>query len=65
MTKFRGKAKPRELLTELRNQENLVTHQDRQQYKQILVQSNAHRVNYRHSGKIKRNKDLKYTRFIS
>jgi len=38
--------------------------QDKQAYKQILIQSNAHRVNYS-PGKIKANKGLKYRRFIS
>jgi len=54
-----------ELLTQSRPDKNLVIHQDRQAYKQILLQSNAHRVNYSPSGKIKANKGLKYTRFIS
>jgi hypothetical protein len=39
--------------------------QDKQAYKQILLQSNARRVNYTSSGKIKANKDFKYTRVIS
>ena len=34
-------------------------------HKQILLQSNAHRVNYSPTGKIKANKGIKYTRFIS
>ena len=42
-----------------------VTMQDRQTYKQILIHSNAHRVNYSPSGKIKERKSLKYRRFIS
>jgi len=54
-----------ELITQSRPDKNLVTHQDRHAYKQILLQSNAHRVNYSPSGKIKANRDLKYTRFIS
>ena len=54
-----------ELLTQSRPDTHLVTHQDKQAYKQILLQSNAHRVNYSPSGKIKANKGLKYTRFIS
>ena len=54
-----------ELLTQSRPDKNAVTFQDRQAYKQILLQSNAHRVNYSPSGKIKANKGLKYTRFIS
>jgi len=36
----------------------MVTHQDRQVYKQILLQSNVHRVNYSPSGKIKQRKVL-------
>jgi len=52
-----------ELLTQSRPDKNLVTHQDRQAYKQILLQSNTHRVNYSPSGKIKANKGLKYMRF--
>jgi len=39
--------------------------QDKQAYKQIKLQSNAHRVNYSTSGKINTNKGLNYTRFIS
>ena len=39
----------------------MVTLQDRQ----ILHQSNAHRVNYSPTGRIRANKGLKYTRFIS
>ena len=54
-----------ELLTQSRPDKHLVTHQDKQAYKQILLQSNAHRVKYSPSGKIKANKSLKYTRFIS
>ena len=54
-----------ELLTESRPDKNLVTNQDRQAYKQILLQSNAHRLNYRPSGKIKAKKVLKYMGFIS
>ena len=37
--------------------------QDKQAYKEILLQSNAGRVNYNPSGKIKENKSLKYKRF--
>ena len=54
-----------ELLTQSRPDKNVVTYQDRQAYKQILLQSNAHRVNYSPSGNIKANKGLKYTRIIS
>jgi len=54
-----------ELLTNSKPDKNAVTIQDRQTYKQILLQSNAHTVNYSPTGKIKANKGLKYTRFIS
>jgi len=54
-----------ELLTQLRTDKNFVTHQDRQSYKQILLQSNVHRANYSPSGKMKANKGLKYKRVIS
>ena len=54
-----------ELLTQSWPDKNVVTHQVSQAYKQILFQSNAHRVNYSSSGKIKANKGLKYKRFIS
>jgi len=42
----------------------VVTFQDKQTYKQIFLQSNAHGVNYSPTGKIKANKGIKYTRFI-
>ena len=51
-----------ELLTETRPDKNVITHQYRQEYRQIMVQSNVHRVNYSLSSKIKANKGLKYTR---
>ena len=54
-----------ELVTHSRPDKHLVTHQDIQTYKQILLQSNAHRVNYRPSGKIKANKGLKYILFAA
>jgi len=54
-----------ELLTKSKPDRNLASVQDKQAYKQILLQSNAHSVNYRSSGKIKANKGLKNTRFIS
>ena len=54
-----------ELLSKSKPDKNLVTLHDRQAYKRILLQSNAHRVNYSPSGKIKVNKGIKYTRFIS
>jgi len=52
-------------ITKSKPDRNLVSLQDKQAYKQILLQSNALRVNYSHSGKIKANKGLKYKRFIS
>jgi hypothetical protein len=42
-----------------------VTTQDQQAYKHILLQFNAHRVDYNSTGRIRANKDVKYTRFIS
>ena len=54
-----------ELLTKSKSDRILVSMQDNQAYKQILPQSNAHRVNYIPSAKIKANKGLKYTRFLS
>jgi hypothetical protein len=43
----------------------MFTLQDRQAYKQILIQSNAHRVHYSPRERIKANKGLKYTQFIT
>ena len=54
-----------ELLTKSKPDKYADTIQDRQAYKQILLQSNAHRVNYSPTGKIKVNKGLKYMLFIS
>ena len=54
-----------ELPTQSRPEINLVFNQHKKAYKQITLQSNAHRVKYSISGKIKANKCLKYTRFIS
>jgi len=54
-----------ELLTKSKSDKNAVTFQDRQGYKQILLQSNAHMVNYSPAGKIKANKCLKYRQFIT
>ena len=44
----RNKATPDlcELLTESQPDKNVVTRQDKQAYKQILLESNAHRINY-------------------
>ena len=63
--KYKAKQGLWELLTESQPNRNLVIMQNRQAYKQILLHSNAHRINYSLSGKIKVNKGLKYTRFIS
>ena len=54
-----------ELLTKSRPDNNAVTLQDKHAYKQILLQSNAHRVDFSPTGKIRANKGVKYTRFIS
>ena len=54
-----------ELLTKSKFDRNMVIVKDKQAYKQILLQCNAHRVNYSRSGKIIANRGLKYTRFIS
>ena len=54
-----------EWLTKANPDRNLVSMQDKRPYNQILIQSNAHRVNYSPSGKIKAIKVLKYTRVIS
>jgi hypothetical protein len=48
-----------ELLTKARPDINMVTPQDKQAYKQILIQNNAYRVNYNPTGKIKPNKGIK------
>jgi len=49
----------RELLTRSKPDKNVVTFQNRQAYKQIILQSNAHRVNYSPLGQIKVNRGLK------
>ena len=54
-----------ELLTKSSPDKNMVTLQDRQTYKQILTQSNAHRINYSPTGRITANKGIKYKQFIS
>jgi hypothetical protein len=54
-----------ELLTKSKPDKNSVTVQDRQAYKQTLLQSNAHRVNYSPTGRIRANNGHKYKRFIS
>jgi len=53
-----------ELLIQLRPHINVVTHQVRQAYKETLLQTNAHSVNYSPSGKKSMNV-LKYTRYVS
>jgi hypothetical protein len=54
-----------ELLTKARANMNMVTPQDKEAYKQILVQSNAHKVNYNPTGRIRANKGMNYRRIIS
>lgn len=54
-----------ELLSKSQPDKNLVTLQDKQAYKRILLQSNAHRVNYSPTGRIRANKGHKYTQIIS
>ena len=54
-----------ELLAMSQPDRTLVSMQDKQAYKQILLQSNALRVNYGPSGKTMANKGLKHTRFIT
>jgi hypothetical protein len=54
-----------ELLTKSKPDKKAVTFRDKQAYNQILLQSNPHIVNYSSTGKIKANKGIKYTRFIS
>jgi len=53
------------MLTKSKPDKNAVTIQDRQAYQQILLQCNAYRFNYSPTGKMKANKGLKHTRFIS
>jgi hypothetical protein len=62
---YKATQDPWELLTQSRPDKNLFIHQDWQSYKRIILQPNVHRVNYSPSGKIKTNKDLNSTRFIS
>jgi len=45
-----------ELLTKSKSDTYMVTFQDKEDYKQILLQSNAHRGNYISTGKIKAKK---------
>ena len=52
-------------LTKANPDKNVVNIQDRQAYKQILLQTNAHMVNYSPTAKITEIKGLIYTRFIS
>jgi hypothetical protein len=50
-----------EMLTKSRPNQNIITLQDGQAYKQILSQSNAHRDNYSPTGRIRAKKGFKYT----
>jgi hypothetical protein len=54
-----------ELLTKSKPNKSMVTPLDLEAYKQILLQSNAHRANYSPRGKIRANRGLKYTQFIA
>jgi hypothetical protein len=54
-----------ELLTKPRPDKNSITHRDKLAYKQVLLHSNEHKVNFNPTGKIKPNKGVKYTQFIS
>jgi hypothetical protein len=47
-----------ELLTKARPDINMVTIQDKDSYKQILIQSNAHKDNYNPTGRIRDNKGM-------
>ena len=53
-----------ELLSKCKPDRNFASVQDKESYKQILLQSNAHGVNYSTSGKIKANEGLKFMRFF-
>jgi hypothetical protein len=59
-TKYNGTQMLWELLTKSPPAKNIVTLQDRQAYKDILLQSNAHRVDYSPKGRIRANKGAKY-----
>jgi hypothetical protein len=52
------------LLTNSQPDNNTVTVQDRQAYKQTQLQSNTHTVCYRLAGNNRANRWVKYTRFI-
>ena len=54
-----------ELLTKSKPDKNTVIIQDKQAYKEIHFQSNAHTVNYSPTGNINANKSLEYTQLIS
>lgn len=53
-----------ELILKKSPNENLITAEDREHYRDILTSSNAHRTGYSDSGVIRGNRSLKYTRFI-
>ena len=65
MVKIQRNARSVGITNKLTTLKNLVTFQDRQAYKQKLLQFEAHLVNYSPSGKTKLNKGLKYLPFIS
>jgi hypothetical protein len=54
-----------ELVTKSRPDMNMVTLQDRQAYKQIIMLSNLHRVNYSPTGRIRANEGIVYAVYFS
>jgi hypothetical protein len=54
-----------ELLTRSQPDKNSITPRDKLAYTHILQQSNAHKVNFNTTGKIRANKGVKYKQFIS
>ena len=54
-----------ELLTKSKSDKTLVSLKDKRAYKQILLQSIAHRVNYSPAVKIKAKRGITFTRVIS
>jgi hypothetical protein len=53
-----------ELLAKSKPDKNSVTFLEKQAYKQIVLQSNAHGFNFSPTGKMKEKKGIKYTCFI-
>ena len=63
--KYKALQVPWEFQRNCKLNKNVATIQGREAYKQIFLQSNAHRINYSPTDKIKANKVLKYKRSIS